>query len=401
MGSIAVDQLNPDGSVTQAPDRTLTEAEKNSLLVRSLPGAYTEVFEGTRVVRWGGYVLLKKQITHLGQPWPGFKKRIQIPRSWVDAYARAREQGLVPRFIGIYQHDDVTVFVDFDPGTFVRRKANNSAAHVATNDLFQAQVSGTFTRRDTRDNVLTSVRADQLASYLSGLVPATDPRLDVFGQFNEEFIDGARIEALEAVKKMHNARWADAYQAEWAGFYLEFRLDEFLRRQQLLDVVEFQRVKAGGLDFDLVFRGSGAVEYYGDLKASSAARLEAPGNDADDLKQCVKDFGRFWYVIYEHETWHSKHNGDRATIAWNDWRYSIGRWPKNKAFDRYSYASKFKEAVRFQRMLILEVNAANFHVALGDFRQGRQQRGGGARAPKVKIKKRDIDNFLVYSSPLP
>ena len=47
-------------------------------------------------------------------------------------------------------------------------------------------------------------------------------------------------------------------------------------------------------------------------------------------------------------------------------------------------------------MMILEVNEANFHVVLGGFAQGKQQ-SGAARALKVMINKRNIDNFLIYS----
>lgn len=398
MGSFAVDQVKSDGSVALAPDRTLSEAEKTELLVRALPGATTEMFGGQRVVRWRDQVLLKKQVTHLGRTWATFKKRIQIPPSWVDVHSKAQAAGLVPRFIGIYHHGDVTVFVDFDPRTYVRRKANNSAAHVATNDLFQAQTSGAFTRQDRRGNALTSIRADQFAAYLQGRPARVDPRLEVLGQFNEEFMTGERLDALDVVKQMHADRWPDAYQGEWPGFYLECRLDAFLRGSGITSLVEYQKNKTGGLDYDLVFRASGNVDYFGDLKASSSSRADAPGNDARDLEQCVKNFGRFWYVIYEHETWHSRDNGNRATVEWNEWRRSVGRWRKGRDYDPLSYASRFKEAVQFQRMFVLELNVANFHAALGDFAQGQQQ-GGASRALKVKIRKRDIDNFLIYSSP--
>ena len=33
-----------------------------------------------------------------------------------------------------------------------------------------------------------------------------------------------------AVQEMHAATWPDRFQGEWPGFYLEYRLDTFLRR---------------------------------------------------------------------------------------------------------------------------------------------------------------------------
>ncbi|MFM2475509.1 hypothetical protein, partial [Burkholderia cenocepacia] len=151
-------------------------------------------------VRLGDEVILKKQITHLGHPWEPFKKRIQIPKSWLEVERQARADGLRTRFVGIYSYRDVTIFVDFDPTTYVRRKANNSAAHVATNDLFQAQTLGQFARVDGRGNRLTSVRASEFAAYLR-LGYEEDPRISIFREFNDEFLRGERLEALDAVQQ--------------------------------------------------------------------------------------------------------------------------------------------------------------------------------------------------------
>ena len=399
MGPVVVDQIGPGGELIQAVDSRLSNAEKDELLLSALPGAHTATYAGARVVRFGDQVILKKQVTHLGHPWPGFKKRIQIPKRWLDVARQASAEGLLVRVVGIYHFDGVTIFVDCDPRTYLLRKANNSAAHVATNDLYQAQTLGQFSRVDGNGNRLTSVRADQFAHYLREGYVSGQPAIEVFRDFNAKFLDSRRLDALIAIKKMYEASWPDKFQSEWPGFYLEFRLDEYLRMHRLTDLVEYQKIKGKGLfDYDLAFKSGGAVSYYGDLKASDVARHESPGNDADDINRCVSQFGRFWYVIYEHDTWHARDNGDLATIAWNQWKRSVGYVPRN-GYNELSYAKRFKEAVRFVSMSILEVNPANFHIVLGDFAQGRQQ-GGAARALKVMIRKANIDNFLVYSEGL-
>lgn len=397
MGSIRVDQITATGELVSDVDTTLSERARTELLLEALPGARTETVAGVQGVRLGEHLLLKKQITYLGHPWEPFKKRIQIPRTWIDAWATATSKGLTVHFIGVYRYSDVTIFVDFDPTTYVRRKANNSAAHVATNDLYQAQTLGVFSRTDKNGNRLTSVRADRLASYLRGATTPRDPRTEVFERFNADFLTGDRVVALAAVQAMYDVRWPDSFQNEWPGFYLEYRVDRFLRSHHLEHVVEFQKDKRRGhLDFDLVFRDHDRIAYLGDLKASSLTTRTAPGNDDADIRRCVDEYGRFWYVIYEHETTMARDNGDVATIAWNEWRRSVG-YRGRKAYDPLSYASKFKESVRFTKMSILEVNRANFATVLGEFRQGHQP-GGAARALKVMIKKKFIDNFLVFSS---
>lgn len=398
MGSEVVDQIGPSGQLAAAPDTTLSNAEKELLLLLALPGAAVERFAGERVVRFEDQIILKKQVTHLGRPWPGFKKRIQIPKKWLEVEQAASAEGLVTRFVGIYHFDPVTIFVDFDPETYLLRKANNSAAHVSTNDLYQAQASGQFSRVDRNGNRLTSVRSDEFASYLrDGYAPA-QPWIDVFRGFNAEFLNAGRLDALVAVRQMHAASWPDTFQAEWPGFYLEFRFDSFLRESGLERLVEFQKVKGRGLfDYDLVFNAAGAIDHYGDLKASDVDQHESPGNDAEDFLRCLEQFGRFWYVIYEHETTRARDNGDTATIAWNAWKRSVG-YTRKAGYDPLSYASRFKESVRFVKMSILEVNQANAGLVLGDFAQGRQP-DGAARALKFMIKKKNVDNFLIYSDP--
>jgi hypothetical protein len=394
-----VDQITSSGSVVSDADVALSESTKSALLLAALPGASVDKQENVRVVRFEDQVIFKAQVTHLGHPWPAFKKRIQVPNSWVAAAHAAASAGLQVRLIGIYHRDEVTIFVDFDPETYLRRKANNSAAHVATNDLFQAQTLGQFSRTDRNGNRLTSVRTDQLASYLRDGFTSKQPQLAAFEAFNRTFFAGAQIEALDAVKEMHAAGWPDAFQAEWPGFFVEFKLDESLRVEGMSALVEYRKVKKKGeYDFDLGIMGKYGLEFYGDLKASNAAYSETPGNDAADLARCVREFGRFWYVIYEHETTHAKDHGDVATVQWNEWKLAQGKAPV--PYNPLSYATRFKASVKFVRMIVLEVNAVNFHVVLGDFAQGRQP-GGAARAMKVKIKKKDLDNFLIYSAELP
>ncbi len=391
-----MDQIGLTGELVIDVDTTLSPAQKVGVLMDALPGAVVEKIAGVQIVRFAGQIILSAQVTYLGNPWPGFKKRIQIPRRWVEVYRRAAADGIVTRFVGIYHYGEVSVFVDFDPTTYVERKANNSAAHVATNDLFQAQTLGIFRRTDKNGNSLTSLRSDRFGDYLLGNVGKEMAHARVFEEFNAEFLTGEHLSALDAVQQMHNAQWPDTMQAEWAGFYLEFRVDDFLRNSGAHRIVEFQKAKRrGDFDYDLIFKGSQEVAFLGDLKASSISSRGAPGNDAANLLECVAQYGRFWYVLYEHETWHSKDEGAKPVIAWNEWRRSVGYTPR-AGYDSMSYARKFKSAVRFVRMKILEVNVANFHLVLDDFKQGRQV-GGAERAVKVMIDKKNIDNFLIYS----
>ena len=111
MGSVVVDQIGPGGELVEDVDTTLSNSDKNELLLDALPGATAETYAGERVIRFHDQVILKKQVTHLGNPWPGFKKRIQIPKSWLEVERRATADGLVTRFIGIYHFRQVTILI--------------------------------------------------------------------------------------------------------------------------------------------------------------------------------------------------------------------------------------------------------------------------------------------------
>ncbi|MFC4785367.1 hypothetical protein ACT8ZV_12890 [Nocardioides sp. MAHUQ-72] len=397
MGNTVVDQIAPDGTLVHDVDTTLSQKRRLGLILDALPGATLERIAGTKVVMYGDQAILSKQVTYLGNPWEAYKKRIQMPKEWAATYADAQRRGLTPRFVGVYHYEGTTIFVDFDPTTYVEHGLNNSSAHVATNDLFQAQTLGQFSRVDQNDNRLTSVRADQFKSYMRVGYEEKNPHIDVLDRFTTEFLNGSRIDGLAAVQEMHAADWPDKFQNEWQGFYLEYRLSSFVKKHGLEHLLIVQKEKRKSqYDYDLRLLRGGVTEHFGDLKASNIAVDDSPGNAAEKFFQCLDEYGRFWYVIYEHETWHGRDNKHLATIAWNEWRKSVGHVGR-KEFDPLSYSKKFKEAVRFVGVKVLEVNQANVAIVLKEFQTDFKQPDGSPRKPKVSIRKADIDNFLIYT----
>ena len=101
---------------------------------------------------------------------------------------------------------------------------------------------------------------------------------------------------------------------------------------------------------------------------------------------------RFWYVIYEHETVKDKDCGNEITRFRYEFMVSLN---DSKAKDPLSYASRMKNKVNFRRMMILELKRANCGDLLSAFHQGHQP-DGGARAEKVLINKRNIENYQVF-----
>ncbi len=349
-------------------------------------------------------VILFKQITYLGGDGqhPIFKKRVQLPLWFKDVYNFFKnDDNTNVRFIGIYTYQGNVIFTEFIKDTYLKKSFNNSSAHVYINDMYQAMKFGIFNKTDRNGNTIVTIRKISFKQYLNGTLKSENDKLfDIFKEFNNNYYTTNRwINSSNAITEMLKAGCNSWRQAEWAGWYLEFKFDKYLKENKYTDKIKYvgySNKKKGDLDFDLWFNEE---KFYGDLKASDITKKEAPGNDKATFIDCINRYDRFWYVIYEHET-----------IKDSDTRYSdnfeatkfrtnlikkIDGVCKTKEFNELSYCTKMKHSVNFKRMIIIELNRINYQSVLSDFNQGKQQ-SGEKRKVKVKISKNNIDNFVVF-----
>ena len=347
------------------------------------------------------YHLLVRACTYLGNPHPLFKKRVQLPL-WFNDYTHAvREQNpmIDIRYIGVYHYGNShygenVVFVDFNKDTYLAKKGHNSSAHVYTNDLFQAMTYGVFTKEDHFGNSISTIRRDKFQEYLTGNASDTNTLFDLFRRFNCGFTFGQWLKALDVIKEMHDNNWPQWRQAEWAGWFLEYKFNRFTIENKLTHQMRYvgsSLKREGDLDFDIRFEEE---DFYGDLKASDISKKETPGNDQENLIECIYRFDKFWYVIYEHETLKDSAAGYEATKDRNRYIKSVDP-TYNK--DELSYHERMKNSVKFMKMTIIELNRVNFREVLTDFHQGHQP-DGSARKPKFNINKKVLenDNYVVF-----
>lgn len=343
------------------------------------------------------FILLHKAISYLGNPHPIFKKRIQMPSSWQEFCneAIAAKIDYDIRFVGVYHYQDNVIFVDFAKDTYLQHGLHNSSAHVYTNDLYQAVRNGVFHREDQYGNHIYSVRAKDFADYLAGTKTGDNELFDLFAKFNNGFSFGQWLYAVDKIKEMHGDSWRHWQQAEWAGWFLEYKFNKFTIDNDVLDLMRYVGTdnkghKDGTFDFDIWF---GREQFYGDLKASDIKKTSTPGNDQETFVECINKHDRFWYVIYEHETIKdSEETAYRATIERNQYIRSV---LPNYEKDDMSYHERMKNSVRFMKMTILELNSVTFRDVLTDFNQGKQPDGKG-RQKKFLIKKKEMDKYVVY-----
>lgn len=336
------------------------------------------------------HYFLAGAVTYLSKPHPIFKKRFQLKKWYKDFYREYKgKPNTKIHLIDLYHYEGLVVFVEFVLEDYIERKLNSSAAHVYSNDIYQAVTIGCFSKVDRNNNHVTSVSSRYFKQYLNGEV-RENPLFELFRKFNSTFCFDEWISAKQAILQMKQGNWYQWKGTEWPGWFLEYEVAGFVSREHC----EAQMLYIGNikddsmLDFDLLFPRE---HYYGDLKASDINHSEAPGNDQESVLTAINQCGRLWYIIYEHDTVKDtdRHNEmaiERMNLIGNP--YTVG--------DKISYANRMKHSVNFKRMRIYELNRVNMNEALTVFNQGHQP-DGSARRPKFLINKQNIDNCIVFS----
>ena len=397
------EQITPTLSIIYDYDQKLTKiSEFESAFKEALGNIEVIKHNNNRIYKYThnnhDTYFLTGAITWLSNPHPLFKKRLQLKKWYRDVYEEYNfKENSDVRIVGIYRYDGMHIFVEFDTEKYMKNKLNSSSAHVYSNDLYQALKNDYFTKIDQKGNKITTIASRNFKKYIdNGHVPAKHAKpmkstiFDLFAKFNNGFSFGEWITAVSAIEKMKSKKWYQWKGTEWAGWFLEYELNEFIEQEQCQNTMMYigNKKTSDLLDFDLYFKND---EFYGDLKASDITKKEAPGNDKDATLEAINYNGKLWYVIYEHETKKDIDYNSEMAIARME---LIGK--PYKEGSKISYKTRMKHSVNFKKMKILELNRINMHEVLRDFNQGRNS-DGNERKAKFRITKKNIDNFTVYS----
>ncbi len=393
--SVKNEQINNDKTIVLDYDQPLTKREDILNVYKKYLGTGCEIenYNGKTIYVYTGSEIkeyfLTSSITYLGNPHPLFKKRCQLKQWFKDFYNEYKNKPNTNiRLIGIYHYNDIILFAEFNTDDYLKNKCNSSAAHVYSNDIYQAVENGIFEKIDKNKNHITVVAAHNFKQYLTGQVKGNS-LLEIFKNFNARFPFNKWITAQEAISEMKEAGWAKWKETEWAGWYLEFLFNKFLEQEKITEIVYTgNKNKSGRLDFDLRFDGG---KFYGDLKSSDIIKKDAPGNDQKNVLEAISSNEKLWYIIYEHETIKDTSRNSEMAIMRMELtgeHYEIG--------GHISYKERMKHSVRFNKMAILELNKVNMNEVLSEFKQGHQP-SGDARKPKFLIKKKDIDNYTILT----
>ena len=391
------EQISPDVTLTIDYDQPITKKEDVLATLTSFLGAGCELY------RYKPRKLLYKYehddlteyfllgaVTYLSFPHPIFKKRFQLKSWYKDFYNdHKNDPNTKIRLIGLYHYDGLFVFVDFNIEDYIENNINSSAAHVFSNDIFQAVKYGVFKKTDSRGNHITSVVGDKFLNYLNDTLEAGDV-FSLYKLFNDSFAFGEWLKADISIEEMKQKNWYQWKGTEWPGWLLESKFADFIREKHCENKLEYiGHIKsADKLDFDLLFKED---NFYGDIKSSDIKNKSMPGNDKVNVIQAIQRHEKLWIVLFEHETIKDTERNNEMAIA----RMRL----KGEAYrpgGKISYKTRMKHSVKYTRMRVFELNQINMNTVLSDFNQGRQQ-SGAKRKAKFMIKKREIDNYIIFS----
>lgn len=357
-------------------DERLSGKELLDELSKDLPicsnkNPYDCIIDGVKIQ------LFVKQITYLGNPHKIFKKRIQISKGWEEQLKNDNSY-----LIGVYKYKSTFIYTFFNKDNYINRNTNNSSAHISTFDLLTAQKEGIFTKKDIRGNIITTVHRKEIKGFFEALINKKETKSDeilLFDKFKRNL--NQKYYGKDCYREMVENNYTQKFHPEWIAFYLEYKFQTFLdENPDFKKICHFQvNKKRNDIDLDLNFNN----KYLGDLKVHSNNSTSVLGNDSFNIERALDEFGKIWYVVFNHNTEKDSLFNFEVTKFWNTLQ--------NKE-NLMSYSSKMKNNITFTDFKILEINTYNKKY-LSVFNQGKNSK---TRKPKIKIDKSTINNFLIY-----
>ena len=381
-----VEQINSDNTVVNDYAEVLSNKEINEIVLKLFPNTFEK--NGNIYGRYDktDFCLYIKNINYLGNPHPKFKKRIQIPKNFKKLYDENMNKNIKTLLMGIYKYKDCVLFCDFDTSSYVSNNLNNSSAHIYTIDLKNGNETGFFQKTDLRGNRITVFKAEFIDYFYKYKFEHTEieSKIEIVNTFDEFFKSISKDwYGIDCYKDMMEANYNNKFQSEWAGFYLEFLMDQYIIEHHLFDIVRYiQHKKDDQIDLDLYFS---KINSYGDLKTHSESSTGVLGNDKSTIESLLKN-GKVYYIVCNHDTEMDKNHNFEVTSFWNKAQHKD---------DLLSYSNKMKYEVKLKSYYILEINKFNYQY-VDVYNQGKNS-DGNPRKPKISISSKNIDNFLIHA----
>ena len=396
----AIDQILSDGSVIcVGSDQKFSPKEIDGLLAECFPDSQKvnrHICLRALNENGRGICFYTRNITHLGGDWDPCKKRIQVGDNFPGIYKMHRKNNVETVLLGIYHYypdgkSGVTLFVCFSANTYASRPTNNSAAHVHTIDLQNAQKNGVYRRIDESGNEILVLNRENFIKHIGSIrgcdevavIKKDREVLDYLGAMFDSM--PKHLKGIDCFQEMREANDTTRMnQGAWEGWYCEFFVERYLRQHPTSNVVWWSKKGNGQLDFDLRFQYE--EWFYGDMK-SDAEKKDVQGNLKENIDFLVLEKGgRLWYIALDF-TPEKDSDHDYVTTKW--WNQKLG-----KVDNLMSYKNRMKYAIKIHRMDVYEITKNTIpHLEIYQ----PSPCDGKKRKPKYKIPHKVKEFLRIYT----
>ena len=390
------EQVLKNGNIEIGNDVTLSKKAIFDLLSNLFDGHV--VTDKNQSVILNKVALLTANVVYLGAPHPVFKKRVELKSYFPEYYKRNSENNLKTFYCGIYTYKDVNLFVVYEPGTYLKKKSNNSSAHVYSVNLQYAQRAGNFTKIDANKNIIHIFDKNNFVRFIKHQAEelTSDDNADTLIPRINNFVEGLKkyiksdIYGIDAYKELQSAGDKNANQSQWIGRYFEHIVKKYIEETSNTDFKPYADKKDGGVDLD--FKYTGQENVYLDSKADKIGG-SILGNDLLTIeKVVVRNKGTVFYLCcFFTDEKDSKHDYV-VTKYWNQYRKDPYKTEKEiiQGFGRI-----MKYSVHPKKLAVIKIDETAYDILKNrPFRQGVNS-NGKQRKEKLQISDKEIEAFTV------
>lgn len=394
-----IDQVLVDGSVIcLGHDQKFAAKEIQNLLMKCFPDWQKmngRVYLPPINKMGRGVCFYTRNINHLGGDWGSDKKRIQVGKDFPGIYRMNHAKNIETILLGIYHYfpdgkHGVILFVCFSSNTYAGRPTHNSAAHVHTIDLQNAQKRGVYRRLDKSGNEILVLDKINFIKHIDSIrgkdeIDVVRKDREVLEYIGTMFDSMPRyLKGIDCFREMMEAKDTTRMnQGAWEGWYYEFFVERYLREHPTDNIIWWSKKGEDQLDFDLRFPYENW--FYGDMK-SDAQKKDVQGNLKENIDFLVLEKGgRLWYVALDFTPEKDSEHGYVTTKWWNQ---KLG-----KLDNLMSYSKRMKYAIKIHKMDIYEITRSTIPY-LGVYRPS--PCAGKDRKPKYKIPNKMKEFLRIY-----
>lgn len=357
------------------------------------------------------YNMYISNVTYLGKPHPGYKKRMQLSESADRSYLKEDNTPTnITLLIGLYVFDENNPIIVSWDASANKTAGKSKSSHVYVNDLQLAMINGASQRTDKKKNNIYCYLPDNFIHFLDyNHIDVNHSEtflsyLKSFGfDYNEYFFIDDMVKYLkedlerknyvwdgkESIVEMKEKGYGKWRETEWQGFFFEYLMEKRLLDEsvEMRQVLEIPGPRYGRTTFDSFYN----IPW--DFKVHSDSGNSVITNDLEAINLAIKDYGKVGFIIISGTSEYEKDH------EFSDWRNELkGGLSKNQLdnIKKKKKHRKLKSEFKPERLtvVIVDKDSIKKHSVVGGFHNPNDN----VRRDKLSLNFRKFDEELIYDA---